>query len=169
MPARGKTRKRRKQNGHNREIKRTVRRESVLCIIKHWDGIPAIRGRITKQPQNRGEIKGKGKKGSVSSLERHAPDLSPEISVTDRRFLRLLFRVNYRHSEAVSELASDYSGCSSLIVSATSPANREESFSSGTVALDHELTETFGEEGVYRRTRRVLQVAVIVSSGTGVH
>lgn len=48
---------------------------------------------------------------------------------------------------AVSELASDYSGCSSLIVSATPPADREESFSSGTVALDHELTETFDEEG----------------------
>lgn len=101
------------------------------------------------------------------SLERHAPDLSLEILVTYRRFPRLLSRVNYRHSEAVSELASDYSGCSSLIVSATSPANREESFSSGTVALDHELTKTFGEEGVYRRTRRVQQVAVIVSSGTG--
>lgn len=72
---------------------------------------------------------------------------------------------------AVSELASDYSGCSSLIVSATPPADREESFSSGTVALDHELTETFDEEGerVYRRTRGggELQVAVIVSSGTG--
>jgi len=57
------------------------------------------------------------------------------------------FSVNYRYSEAVSELASDYSGCSSLIVSATSPADREESFPSGTVALDHELSGTFtGEE-----------------------
>lgn len=34
--------------------------------------------------------------------------------------------VNYRYSKAVSELASDYSGCSSLIVSATLPADREE-------------------------------------------
>lgn len=70
---------------------------------------------------------------------------------------------------AVSELASDYSGCSSLIVSATPPADREESFSSGTVALDHELTETFDEEGenVSENSRGEVQVAVIVSSGTG--
>jgi hypothetical protein len=57
------------------------------------------------------------------------------------------FSVNYRYSEAVSELASDYSGCSSLIVSVTSPADREESFPSGTVALDHELSGTFARGG----------------------
>lgn len=77
MPAGGKTRKRRKQNEHNREIKRTVRRGSVLCIIKYWDSISAIRGGITKQPQRIEKIK--EKKRSISSLERHAPDLSPEI------------------------------------------------------------------------------------------
>jgi len=98
-----------------------------------------------KQPQRIEGIKEKNR--SISRLERHGVII--EILVTDRRFPHLSFRVNYRHSKAVSELASDYSGCSSLIVSATSPANREESFSSGTVALDHELTETFGEEGVY--------------------
>jgi hypothetical protein len=87
----------------------------------------------------------------VSSLaERHVPNLSLEISATP--FFLLAFQLIIAISEAVSELASDYSGCSSLIVSATLPADREESFSSGTVALDHELTETFGEEGVYRRT-----------------
>jgi len=147
----GKTRKRRKQNGHNREIKRTIRWGSVLCIIKHWDGIPRYAAELRNSRRDRGD---KRKKDPFLSLERYVPDLSPEILVTDRRFPCLLSRVNYRHSEAVSELASDYSGCSSLIVSATSPANREESFSSGTVALDHELTETFGE-GVYRRTWRV--------------
>lgn len=99
-------------------------------------------------------------KKSKKSIASPSNDLSriypPEIFVTDRRrshfLVSLSFLLNYRYSEAVSELASDYSGCSLLIVSATLPADREESFPSGTVALDHELTETFGEEGVYRRT-----------------
>lgn len=166
VPAGGKTRKWRKQNGHNREIKRTVRRGALYYKILGWY-IGDTRRNYETAAKNRGD---KRKKRSISNLEWHASDLSPEILVTDRRAVFPVFSPELiRHSEAVSELASDYSGCSSLIVSATSLANREESFSSGTVALDHELTKTFVEEGVYRRTRRVAASCGYSFKRNGVH